>query len=186
MVYLPNNCTTGNLIHYLFLMKATDVVEVIQLLTMHQIEVYVDGGWCVDALVAKQTREHLDLDIATPHCYEKQLRILLRERGFEEVRMNDSRACNFVLKNPDGLLLDVHTYELDENGHNIFGVAYEGTDLTGSGEINGYSVKCICAESTMKFHTGYPLDENDYHDVLVLSQHFSIPIPAEYHRFIKK
>jgi lincosamide nucleotidyltransferase A/C/D/E len=167
-------------------MKANDVVEVIQLLTTHQIEVYVDGGWCVDALVGRQTREHLDLDIAIPHCFEKQLRVLLRERRFEEIKMNDSWACNFVLKNPDGLLLDVHTYELDESGHNIFGVAYEGVDLTGSGVVNSYPVKCICAESTMKFHTGYPLDENDYHDVFVLSQHFSIPIPAEYDRFIKK
>jgi lincosamide nucleotidyltransferase A/C/D/E len=167
-------------------MKATDVVDIIQLLTANGIEVYVDGGWCVDALVGRQTREHLDLDVAMPHAYEKLLRALLHERGFAETRRDDSWECNFVLENPEGLLLDVHTYELDENGRNIFGVPYVGADLTGSGTVNGYPLKCICAESTMKFHTGYPLDENDYHDVLVLSRHFGMPVPGEYKRFTGK
>jgi len=35
----------------------------------------------------------------------------------------------------------------------------------------------------MKFHTGYDLDENDYHDLLVLSRKFGLPIPPEYDRF---
>jgi lincosamide nucleotidyltransferase A/C/D/E len=38
----------------------------------------------------------------------------------------------------------------------------------------------------VKFHTGYPLDENDYHDVKLLCQRFGIPIPAEYEEFDKK
>jgi lincosamide nucleotidyltransferase A/C/D/E len=167
-------------------MKAGDVVNIIKLLGSHQIEVYVDGGWCVDALAGEQTREHLDLDIAMPHKFDKKLRAVLKEKGFEELDLSYSRECNYVLKNPDGLLVDVHTYELDEHGTNIFGVPYEAIHLTGTGSINGYAVKCISPEWTIKFHTGYALDENDYHDVLVLSRKFGLPIPDEYDSFIKK
>jgi lincosamide nucleotidyltransferase A/C/D/E len=166
-------------------LKAGDVEDIIKLLISHQIEVYVDGGWCVDALVGTQTREHLDLDIALPHKFDKKLRAVLKEKGFEALDLSYSWECNYVLKNPNGLLVDVHTYELDENGRNIFGVAYEGMHLTGTGSINGYIVKCISPEWTMKFHTGYTLDENDYHDVLVLSEKFGLPIPDEYDRFKK-
>ena len=166
-------------------MKAEDVVNIIRLLKSHHIEVYVDGGWCVDALVGMQTREHNDLDIALPHKFEKQLRAVLKEKGFEAFYVPDSWECNYVLKDNNGLLVDVHTYELNEKGDNIFGVPYEGIHLTGTGVINGYIVKCISPEWTMKFHTGYTLDENDYHDVLVLSHKFGLPIPPEYDRFVK-
>ena len=165
-------------------MKAADVITIIELLNSNEVEVYLDGGWCVDALVGVQTREHLDLDIALPHRFDKKLRALLKQKGFVELNLSYSWECNYVLKNSTGLLVDVHTYELNEAGYNIFGVPYEAVHLTGFGSINGYKVKCISAEWTMKFHTGYDLDENDYHDVLVLSQKFGLPIPSEYDRFI--
>jgi len=166
-------------------MKAEDVVEITKLLRGHHIEVYVDGGWCVDGLIGNQTREHQDLDIALPHKFDKTLRAVLKEKGFEEIQQTDSWECNYVLRDKSGLLVDVHTYELDERGRNIFGVPYESIHLTGTGLINGYAVKCISPEWTMKFHTGYALDENDYHDVLVLSRKFGLPIPSEYDSFVK-
>jgi lincosamide nucleotidyltransferase A/C/D/E len=36
----------------------------------------------------------------------------------------------------------------------------------------------------VQFHTGYPLDENDYRDVKALCERFSIPIPKEYESFL--
>jgi len=170
-------------INYTNCMKAENVVEIIKLSNQHQIEVYVDGGWCVDALVGEQNRSHLDLDLALPHRFEKKLRAILRERGFEELDLSYSWECNFVLKDKSGLLIDIHTYELNDNGENIFGVPYQRIHLSGTGSINGYFVKCISPEWTMKFHTGYDLDENDYHDLLVLSRKFGLPIPPEYDRF---
>jgi lincosamide nucleotidyltransferase A/C/D/E len=35
----------------------------------------------------------------------------------------------------------------------------------------------------VKFHTGYPLDEDDYHDVRLLCQRFGIELPPEYEGF---
>jgi lincosamide nucleotidyltransferase A/C/D/E len=43
------------------------VVQLLQLFDQHGIEVVVDGGWGVDALLGKQTRVHADVDIALEH-----------------------------------------------------------------------------------------------------------------------
>lgn len=55
----------------------------------------------------------------------------------------------------------------------VFGANYNGS-------VKGYPVKCISPEWLVKFHTGYQLDENDYHDVKLLCRRFGLEIPAEY------
>jgi len=164
-------------------MKSGDVVELIGLLERHGIDVHVDGGWGVDALLGVQTRSHSDLDIAVPHRYVPRLRELLAARGYDEVLRPDTRDCNFVLIDPDGHQVDVHSYTFDDQGNNIQGVAYSPEHLTGVGSIDGHSVRCISAEWMMRFHSGYPPDENDYLDILAVCRRFGIPLPAEYTRF---
>jgi len=48
-------------------MTAIDVIEIAQLLDQNRIDVWIDGGWGVDALLGEQTRTHGDLDIAIQH-----------------------------------------------------------------------------------------------------------------------
>ena len=123
-------------------MTAENAVEIIKLLEQNGIEVYVDGGWGVDALLSEQTRKHDDLDIALPHRFVPKLREILETRGYDDVPRADSRDCNFVLGDDKGHLLDIHSYTFDDNGKNIFGVAYEPRHLTGTGTINGHPVRC--------------------------------------------
>jgi lincosamide nucleotidyltransferase A/C/D/E len=164
-------------------MNAHDVVELLWLFEQNGIEVFVDGGWGVDALLGKQTRLHEDLDIALEHKHVATLRMLLEARGYKDVLRDDTRDCNFVLGDDQGHEVDIHSYTFDAEGNNIFGVKYPFDSLTGVGMINNYPVKCISPEWMVKFHTGYALDENDYHDVLALCQHFGIPLPGEYEKF---
>jgi lincosamide nucleotidyltransferase A/C/D/E len=163
--------------------EASSVVELLRFLEEHQLEVYVDGGWAVDALLGEQTRPHDDLDIAMPHAQVPRLRELLGARGFSEQARNDSWECNFVLVDEHGLRLDVHSYTLDDQGRNIFGVPYAREHLTGQGNIAGHPVRCIDPVWLVKFHTGYDADENDYHDVRLLCERFAIPLPAGYEKF---
>jgi aminoglycoside-2''-adenylyltransferase len=44
--------------------RPEDVIEVLETLDRRGIHVWIDGGWGVDALIGKQTREHLDLELA--------------------------------------------------------------------------------------------------------------------------
>jgi len=164
-------------------MTADDVVEIIKLLEQNGIEVYVDGGWGVDALLGEQTRIHEDLDIVVPHRYVSKLRELLEARGYKDVPRDDTRDCNFVLGDDKGHLVDIHSYTFDENGENIYGVAYKPHHLTGTGTIDGYPVKCPPPDVMIEFHTGYELDETDYKDTKALCEKFGIPMPRDYDKF---
>ena len=163
-------------------MTAGDVACIIKLLEQNGIEIYVDGGWGVDALLGRQTRKHGDLDIALPHRFVPRLRELLEARGYEDVPRFDTRDCNFVLGDDKGHLVDIHSYTFDENGNNIFGIEYEPRHLTGTGIIDGYPVKCPPPDVMVMFHTGYDPDENDRRDVKVLCKRFGIPLPEIYKR----
>ena len=164
-------------------MTANDVLEFVQLLNQKHIDVYIDGGWGVDALLGGQTRIHSDLDIAVQHKDVAQIRALLEARGYEDVPRDDTRDCNFVLGDDEGHLIDIHSYTFDSAGNHVYGVAYPYESLSGTGSINGRAVKCISPEWMVKFHTGYRLDENDYHDVKLLCQRFGIELPPEYEEF---
>ena len=165
------------------LMTLTDVIALVQFLEQHHIDCCIDGGWGVDALLGEQTRDHSDLDIAVQHRDVPALRALLEARGYADVPHNDTRDCNFVMGDDQGHQIDIHSYTFDAAGKLTFGIAYPPDSLTGAGSIGGHTVKCITAEWMVKFHTGYPLDENDYRDVKALCLRFGIPMPAEYAKF---
>jgi lincosamide nucleotidyltransferase A/C/D/E len=162
---------------------ASDVVELVQLLQQNHIDVCLDGGWGVDALLGEQTRPHADLDIAVQHKDVPRVRVLLEARGYKDVPRDDTRDCNFVLGDDQGRQIDVHSYTFDSAGNHVYGVKYPADSLTGSGSVNGYPVRCISPEWMVKFHLGYEFDVNDYRDVRALCQRFGIEMPPEYRRF---
>ncbi len=164
-------------------MTVVDVLELVKLFDENQIEVIIDGGWGVDALLGEQTRSHADLDIALPHKYVPHIRAVLEMRGYNDLPRPDTRDCNFVLGDDLGHEVDIHTYTYDEQGNLVFGLPYPLDSLNGAGLIDGYPVRCITPGWLVKFHTGYELDEIDYHDVKALCQRFGIEMPAEYDGF---
>ena len=164
-------------------MEAQKIIELYQFLLEHDIPIIIDGGWAVDALVGRQTRPHDDLDIAVSHDHVPKMRKLLSEQGFKDFPRPDSRECNFVLADPQGNKLDVHSYRFDENGNNIYGIEYQAYHFGAIGEILGQQVTCIQPEWLVKFHTGYEVDADDYHDVKMLCEKFNLEMPEEYSRF---
>lgn len=161
-------------------MTADDVLELIILFEQNGIELILDGGWGVDALLGVQTRPHEDLDVAMPHRYVPLARSLLEARGYSDVPRTDTRDCNFVLGDERGHLIDFHTYTYDEQGNLTFGLAYPPDSLTGSGSVLGYPVRCITPQWLIQFHTGYAFDDDDFHDVSALCQRFHLKMPEEY------
>lgn len=164
-------------------MTAQDVIDFVRLAYANDIPVVLDGGWGVDAALGRQTRPHADLDIAMRHRDVARLRALLESRGYREVPRDDSWECNFVLGDDEGHLIDIHSCQFDINGNLSYGVPYPIESLRGGGWIAGVEVRCITPEWLVKFHSGYPLDENDYRDVQALCRHFGFPLPEEFHRF---
>jgi lincosamide nucleotidyltransferase A/C/D/E len=166
-------------------MSAEDVVEVLQLMEEAGIDVYVDGGWGVDALLGRQTRPHEDVDIAVQHKDIPVLRRMLGARGYRELPSADAKDFNFVLSDSQGRRIDVHSYTFDKQGNHLYGIAYPIDSLTGAGMINGYPVKCISAEWALQFHTQYEPDETDFRDVQALCERFNMPLPDLYRKFLR-
>jgi lincosamide nucleotidyltransferase A/C/D/E len=165
-------------------MTARDVLEIAKLLSQNEIEVIIDGGWGVDALLGKQTRIHQDLDVAVMHKDVPRIRALLEAKGYHDIPRDDTWECNFVLGDGQDHLLDLHSCTFDEACNNVFGVPYPFESLNGRGSIDAHPVRCVTAEWIVKFHTGYRLDEDDYHDVKLLCNQFGIEMPDEYHQFV--
>ena len=158
-------------------MSAPDVLVIVRALQKVGIEVCVDGGWAVDALLGAQTREHDDLDIALPHNEVPKLRATLARLGFHDSPRSDQSEYNFVLATSDGRRVDVHSYILASDGSNAGGITYVAEDLTGEGVIDGVVVRCIGPASLIRFYTGYEPDDNDRRDVWLLCQRFGLALP---------
>jgi len=50
-------------------MSASASLALVQLMGQNGIDVCLDGGWAVDALLGEQTRRHAGLDIAIPPLF---------------------------------------------------------------------------------------------------------------------
>ncbi len=85
-----------------------------------------------------------------------------------------------MIGDSNGHRIDVHSYEFDEEGNLLFGIAYPIDSLVGTGSIAGRPVRCISAQWMVKFHAAYEGGEKDRQDVLALCEKFGLPIPGYY------
>ena len=169
-------------------MTSRDVIDLYLSLEMLGVNIWIDGGWCVDALLGEQSRPHKDLDIAIQQKEVSKLRDALLQRGYKDIKVEIARVWNFVLGDEDGREIDVHVIVLNSEGDGIYGPPengekYPAASLTRSGLIEGRTVRCISPEWMVKFHSGYELHEKDFRDVFALCKKFGIDSPAEYTRF---
>lgn len=167
-------------------MTPADVLEIVELLEGEGIEVWLDGGWGVDALLGKQTRTHGDLDIAVQHRDVPKVRVLLGARGYRDVPRHDTKDWNFVLGDDRGHEVDVHSYTFDFEGKHVYGTEYPADALTGAGSVSGRAVRCVSAEHMVRFHSGDDLRETDIQDVHALHKRFGLPLPKELAEWLKR
>ena len=163
-------------------MTSTDVRWIYGRLRALGIEVWIDGGWGVDALLEMQTRPHNDLDIVIQQSDVSKLRRLLEAEGYRDVPRDDTSPWNFVLGDNHRREVDVHAIVLDAKGNGLYGptekgVMYPAESLGGTGKIDGEVVRCIAPEWIIKFHSGYPLKEKDFRDVAALCEKFGFDDP---------
>jgi lincosamide nucleotidyltransferase A/C/D/E len=159
------------------MMTPADVTAVLDTLDSAGVEIWVDGGWCIDALLSEQTRDHDDLDVAVQHADVPKLREALAERGFTEVPRRDTTEWNFVLSDECGHAVDVHSFQVDSRGDVIYGIKYPRGSLTGTGSIAGRLVNCISPEWMVEFHSRYDLRDKEKLDMRRLCDRFGLPLP---------
>jgi len=162
-------------------MTAADVCDVLALLRPHRFEVWLDGGWGVDALLGETTRPHRDLDLVILGEDAAAVQTVLEGAGFR--RLPDGREWNFVMTDAAGHTVDLHCARMDDHGNARYGPhgqMWAAGELQGTGTVGRLHVRCVTAASQMRSHTGYPPDEDDWHDVRALQRRFGIDLPAQY------
>ena len=153
-------------------MLAGDVVDILGRLDDAGIEVWLDGGWAVDAVLGEQTRPHADLDLVVPVDDLPGLRRALD--GFVEIP--GGTDVNFVLRDSGVREVDIHAIRFDEAGNGIYPMAsgttwiFPAEGFEGRGLVDGREVRCLSAEVQMLCHAhGYVPGETDFHDMLLLN-----------------
>ena len=129
-------------------MDAPTLVALVDLLEEHGIDVWLDGGWGVDALLGDQVREHDDLDLVAELAHSQLIIETLEDAGYELV--DGAPPKSFVLVDVDGRQVDVHPVVFDEErggGVYVMGAGeewvYPAEGFSGRGLVAGRPVRCL-------------------------------------------
>jgi lincosamide nucleotidyltransferase A/C/D/E len=167
-------------------MTAKSVLRLLDVLSGQGVDACVGGGWAVDALLKEQTREHSDLDLWVAATDAEPLFVAFSQVGIDRILpWPGDRPWNFVLHDGALLRVDLHFYE--RTGDDTFhygafdaGDLFPADALAARGTIGDLSVRCEAPEWTVRWHGGYPIRDVDRHDVSLLCERFSLPLPEAY------
>lgn len=164
-------------------MDGTRVLDLLAWLESAGVTVWLDGGWCVDALLGSQTRPHDDLDLIARLADVPVLEEALAEVGY--LRAHGEPPTSFELVDSEGHQVDVHPVRFTSTGEAIYRMengadwTYPPNSLSAVGSILGREVRCQTPEMQMLAHTtGYALDAAHRADVVALAERFDLPVPT--------
>jgi lincosamide nucleotidyltransferase A/C/D/E len=164
-------------------MDADSVLEVLDALQAASLQVWLDGGWGVDALLGEQTRPHGDLDLVAGVDDGPGLCAALAAIGFR--RSPEGSETNFVLRDERGREVDVHLVHFDAHGYGSFPLpdgrawSFPAAAFAARGRVGDREVPCLSADAQVQCHgQGYPPTEKDRRDMKRLQQRFGVVLPA--------
>jgi lincosamide nucleotidyltransferase A/C/D/E len=159
-------------------MDASSVVEILDELEARGIHVWLDGGWGVDALLERETREHDDLDLVAELRHAEQIAEALEEIGYEVVAGGAPKS--FVLVDPIGRQVDIHPVTFDAEGGGVYEMegdktwTYPARGFSGRGSVHGRPVRCLSPDVQVLVHAGYELTEKDHRELRLLREEFGV------------
>lgn len=177
------------------MVSAQDAISIYKRFSNKSIQIWLTGGWGIDALLGVQTRPHKDLDAIlllddiVRMCeilghVGYNLKELWSENSWTVDKEGNKTATAFVLHDKEGREFDAHAIRLDEQGNGIPAwvgsedFIFSSEDLAGAGKIAGYQVKCISVESQVRCHAGYELPEKQVRDLEWLHFKFGAQAPT--------
>ena len=163
-------------------MSAGRAATLLGRLEERDVDVWLEGGWGIDALLGRETREHDDLDLIVRLEHLAALETALRELGYR-FGFADG-PLSFEVVDDEGHQVDVHPIARRPNGDAVYLMedgrewTYPAGSLTGRGEIAGRPVKCLAPNMALVCHSqGYALDETHQRDVAALCARYGLPVP---------
>ena len=144
-------------------MSAEDVSAILDRLEGAGLTVWIDGGWAIDAVAARETRRHDDLDLVARFEEIPALERELAALGYE--RAGGAPPCSFESVDAVGRQVDVHpvaddgAYVMRDGG--IWHYPVDG--LEGRGRIGDRPVRCLTVEAQVYCRSGYDPVDPDKH-----------------------
>jgi lincosamide nucleotidyltransferase A/C/D/E len=163
-------------------MDAAALLQVVDRLEEQGIDVWLDGGWGVDALLGRATREHDDLDLVAELRCSDRIVELLQGLGYDVVAGAPPKS--FVLVDREGRQVDVHPVAFDAEGGGVYQDGsgewvYPAQGFSGRGSVDGKPVRCLSPEVQVLVHAGYELTEKDYRELYLLRERFGVEPPED-------
>jgi lincosamide nucleotidyltransferase A/C/D/E len=162
-------------------MDSSSLLAVVGALEAEGISVWLDGGWGVDALLGRQTREHDDLDVVVELDDATCVIETVGSLGYAQVAGAPPKS--FVMVDPNGLQVDVHPVTWDAEGGGVYAMGegkqwtYPAQGFTGRGSVDDHPVRCLSPEVQVLVHAGYELTRKDYRELYLLRQRFGVEPP---------
>jgi lincosamide nucleotidyltransferase A/C/D/E len=162
--------------------SAEDVLDLYAQFSRAGVHCWVVGGWGVDALLRRQTREHHDLDLLVRDADLGTILELLADRGYalkllwprentwiSDPDSDDHWPTAFVLADGSDREVDIHVVQLTAAGEVLplweTEIHLDRADLAGQGRIGGTSVACFTADMQLRAHSGYDLPDSHAADI---------------------
>jgi lincosamide nucleotidyltransferase A/C/D/E len=159
-------------------MTADDALGILAVLRDADVDIWIGGGWGIDALVGQQTRQHRDLDLMHRDIQEPAAVAALASAGF--VQTLDWRPVRFVVADTRRREIDLHPLTFAADGSAVQAsldpeqpFVYPASSFV-TGTIQGATVPCLSPEQQVYFHQGYEPAEHDRHDMAQLRRQFGI------------
>jgi lincosamide nucleotidyltransferase A/C/D/E len=163
-------------------MDPQSLLAVVDLLEADGIGVWLDGGWGVDALLGRQTREHDDLDLVVELAHANRIIELLHD-DLEYSQVAGTPPKSFVMVDARGRQVDIHPVTFDAEGGGVYQMddgnewVYPSEGFKGLGSVNERPVRCLSPEVQVLVHAGYELTRKDYRELYLLREQFGVEPP---------
>jgi lincosamide nucleotidyltransferase A/C/D/E len=163
-------------------MDSQALLAVIGLVEADGIDVWLDGGWGVDALLGHQTREHDDLDLVVELGHASRIIQLLDGLGYSLVAGAPPKS--FVMVDTRGRQVDVHPVTFNAEGGGVYQMddgnewVYPGEGFNGRGSVDEKPMRCLSPDVQVLVHAGYELTQKDYRELYLLRERFGVEPPS--------
>jgi|GEM_PF-453953 len=144
---------------------ADDVLRVLDALHETEVPAWLVGGWGVSALLGRQNRRHVDVDVAVEHGARTAALAALATIGYEPY---DDGVCG-------GVWMPARTILRDAEGRHLELLAVSEREQAAyppgwlvDGKVGGRTVPCASAALQLRLHKGYRPRPEDRRDVAAL------------------
>lgn len=166
-------------------MDPTTVLHLLDLLTAAGVQTWLDGGWCIDALLGRITRTHDDLDLVLALADLPRAVDLLTGDGLVIAEEEIGRVV--LVGNAQGRV-DLHpvTFDTEGNGRQVqpaeVPLVYSKEGFV-TGSILGRPVACISVQVQLAVRLGYDRSRKHYNDAIVLCEEYGLELPEVWRSF---